>query len=128
MEKESKSRPREVESAAKAEEFVLSVDFKKGDGLVPVITQDVHSKDVLMLAYANKEALKLSFTTGVAHYWSRSRASLWKKGETSGHVQNIRSIKKDCDSDTLLYLVDQVGPACHRGTRTCFDDDDEKTA
>lgn len=118
------------ESPEKIEEFVKSVDFGKGNGLVPVIAQDVGTKDVLMLAYANEQALRLSFTTGIAHYWSRSRAGLWKKGETSGHVQNIHSIKKDCDSDTILYLVGQVGPACHRGTRTCFDaviaDDDKK--
>lgn len=105
------------------EEFLKGVDFAKGDGLVPVVVQDEKSKDVLMVAYANREALKLSFETGIAHYWSRSRSSLWKKGETSGHVQKIKSIKKDCDSDTLLYTVDQVGVACHRGTWSCFDND-----
>lgn len=101
--------------------FVDEVDFAKGDGLVPVVVQDEKTKDVLMLAYANKEALELSFKTGIAHYWSRSRASLWKKGETSGHVQKIKKIDKDCDSDTILYLVDQVGVACHRNTWSCFD-------
>lgn len=110
------------ESDQKIEEFVGSIDFAKGDGLAPVVVQDEKTRDVLMVAYVNKEALALSFKTGIAHYWSRSRSSLWKKGETSGHVQKIKSIKKDCDSDTLLYTVDQVGVACHRGTWSCFDD------
>jgi phosphoribosyl-AMP cyclohydrolase len=74
-----------------------------------------------MLAYANEKALRLSFSTGLAHYWSRSRAKLWKKGETSGHVQYIRMISLDCDSDALLYLVDQIGVACHKGTWSCFE-------
>jgi phosphoribosyl-AMP cyclohydrolase len=97
------------------------VDFAKGNGLVPVIVQDEKSKDVLMLAYANREALELSIRTGIAHYWSRSRSSIWKKGESSGHVQKIKKIDKDCDSDTLLYIVEQIGVACHRGTWSCFD-------
>ncbi len=103
------------------EEFVKTIDFRKGDGLVPVVVQDERTKDVLMLAYANEEALRLSFETGIAHYWSRSRSSLWKKGETSGHVQKIKKIDADCDRDTLLYLVEQIGVACHRGTWSCFD-------
>jgi phosphoribosyl-AMP cyclohydrolase len=104
------------------EAFIKKIDFSKsGDGLVPVISQDAESKDILMLAYANEQALRYSFTTGIAHYWSRSRKSLWKKGDTSGHVQKIRAIDTDCDHDTLLYLVDQVGVACHRGTWSCFD-------
>ncbi len=103
------------------EEFASRIDFTKGSGLVPVIVQDARTKDILMLAYANREALDLSFRTGIAHYFSRSRNSLWKKGETSGHVQKIRRIDTDCDSDTLLYVVDQVGVACHRGTWSCFD-------
>ena len=111
----------ENSSPKKAEEFIGEIDFAKGDGLVPVVVQDEQTKDVLMLAYANKEALALSFSTGVAHYWSRSRSSLWKKGETSGHIQEIRSIDKDCDNDTILYLVKQNGVACHRGTWSCFD-------
>ena len=91
-------------NSKKAEEFIEAIDFAKGDGLVPVVVQDEKTKDVLMLAYANKEALALSFSTGVAHYWSRSRSSLWKKGETSGHIQEIRSIDKDCDNDTSSML------------------------
>lgn len=112
---------KEMETGKNTEDFVKSIDFAKGEGLVPVVVQDEATKDVLMLAYANKEALTLSFSTGVAHYWSRSRASLWKKGETSGNTQEIRSIDKDCDNDTLLYVVKQNGVACHRGTWSCFD-------
>ena len=106
--------------------FIDKVDFAKGGGLVPVVVQDRKTKDVLMVAYANREAVTVSFETGIAHYWSRSRSSLWKKGETSGHVQKIKEIKMDCDADTLLYIVDQVGVACHRGTWSCFDPDPEK--
>jgi phosphoribosyl-AMP cyclohydrolase len=103
------------------DQFVKRIDFDKGQGLVPVVVQDQRTKDVLMLAYANKEALRLSLETGIAHYWSRSRSSLWKKGETSGHVQTIKKIDTDCDTDTLLYIVNQEGVACHRGTWSCFD-------
>lgn len=112
----------EVVSGEKdVEKFIGGIDFAKGGGLVPVVVQDEKTKDVLMLAYANREAVSLSFETGIAHYWSRSRSSLWKKGETSGHVQKINRIDSDCDNDTLLYVVDQVGVACHRGTWSCFD-------
>jgi len=104
------------------ERLIDTVDFSKGSGLVPVVVQDQKTKDVLMVAYANREAIALSFETGLAHYWSRSRASLWKKGETSGHLQKIKEIKMDCDADALLYVVDQVGVACHRGTWSCFDE------
>jgi len=107
-------------SQDKAAEFIKKVDFAKGDGLVPVIVQDERTKDILMLAYANKEALTLSFTTGVAHYWSRSRASMWKKGETSGNIQKIKRIDTDCDQDTILYVVEQNGVACHTGDWSCF--------
>jgi phosphoribosyl-AMP cyclohydrolase len=104
----------------KTAEFIKRIDFAKGDGLVPVIVQDERTKDILMLAYANKEALALSFETGVAHYWSRSRASMWKKGETSGNIQKIKRIDTDCDQDTVLYVVDQNGVACHTGDWSCF--------
>lgn len=110
----------EVEKEKNIEKFIEEIDFAKGGGLVPVVVQDEETKDVLMLAYANREAVSLSFETGIAHYWSRSRSSLWKKGETSGHVQKIKRIDSDCDDDTLLYVVDQVGVACHRGTWSCF--------
>ena len=90
------------------------------DGLVPVVTQESRSGDVLMVAFANRDALDRTLATGLAHYYSRSRGTLWQKGETSGHVQRIVEVRLDCDGDTLLYRVDQTGPACHTGTRTCF--------
>lgn len=93
------------------------------DGLVPVVAQEWRSGNVLMLAYANREALELTAATGQAHYYSRSRARLWRKGETSGHRQAIREVTVDCDGDTVLYQVEQTGPACHTGTLTCFADD-----
>lgn len=96
------------------------IDFAKGDGLVPVVVQDAATHEVLMLAYANAEAVSRTEQTGYAHYWSRSRKSLWKKGETSGHLQRLRQILVDCDEDSLIYLVDQTGPACHTGNQSCF--------
>jgi phosphoribosyl-AMP cyclohydrolase len=96
------------------------IDFGKGDGLVPVVTQDAKSGKVLMVAYANKEAVELTLKTRMAHYWSRSRNKLWKKGEESGNVQKVSEVLIDCDGDTLLYVVDQSGPACHTGNETCF--------
>ena len=90
------------------------------DGLIPAIVQDVENGDVLMLAYMNAESLKISLNEGRTCYWSRSRQELWRKGETSGHIQKIRSIITDCDRDTLLIKVEQVGVACHKGTRSCF--------
>jgi phosphoribosyl-ATP pyrophosphohydrolase/phosphoribosyl-AMP cyclohydrolase len=92
------------------------------DGLVPVIAQDRESGDVLMVAFADAEAVARTAQTGFAHFWSRSRKALWKKGETSGHVLKVREARADCDGDTLLLIVDAEGPACHRGTRTCFGD------
>lgn len=96
------------------------LDFKKGNGLIPVIVQDFKTKKVLMLAYVNAEALKKTFESGLAHYWSRSRQKLWMKGETSGHVQQIKELWVDCDYDTILFLVKQKGNACHTGDETCF--------
>ncbi|MGZ8391968.1 MAG: bifunctional phosphoribosyl-AMP cyclohydrolase/phosphoribosyl-ATP diphosphatase HisIE [Gemmatimonadales bacterium] len=90
------------------------------DGLVPVVTQESRSGDVLMVAFANRDALNRTLATGLAHYYSRSRGALWQKGETSGHVQRIVEVRLDCDGDTVLYRVEQTGPACHKGTRTCF--------
>jgi phosphoribosyl-ATP pyrophosphohydrolase/phosphoribosyl-AMP cyclohydrolase len=96
-------------------------DVKFGSaGLVPVITQDSKSGQVLMLAYANREALELSASTGKMHYFSRSRQKLWLKGETSGHIQTVKSICYDCDQDAILALVEQEGPACHTGSQSCF--------
>jgi len=96
------------------------LDWKKGNGLIPVVVQDAESKAMLMLAHANKEALEKTLSTGYAHYWSRSRGKLWMKGETSGHTQKIRRVVADCDYDALLYVVDQKGPVCHTGEATCF--------
>ena len=89
-------------------------------GLVPVITQDAESKEVLMLAYANREALEKTLEIKQAHYYSRSRKELWHKGATSGHIQHIQDIRYDCDVDAVLYLVHQKGAACHTGERSCF--------
>jgi phosphoribosyl-AMP cyclohydrolase len=91
------------------------------DGLVPAIAQDAESGDVLMLAWMSRESLALTLEQGEAHYWSRSRGRLWKKGEQSGHVQRIAEIRLDCDADALLLKVDQrAGIACHTGRRSCF--------
>jgi len=99
----------------------IGMDIKYNtSGLVPVIAQDVETGRVLMLAYANAEALSLSLSTGYAHYYSRSRDRIWKKGEESGHLQKIEHIRVDCDADTLLYLVHQTGAPCHTGYETCF--------
>jgi phosphoribosyl-AMP cyclohydrolase / phosphoribosyl-ATP pyrophosphohydrolase len=89
-------------------------------GLVPVITQEFGSKDVLMLAWATREALEKTLETGLAHYFSRSRNKLWQKGEESGHTQKIHSVRLDCDGDAILYTVDQTGPACHKLEHSCF--------
>jgi phosphoribosyl-ATP pyrophosphohydrolase/phosphoribosyl-AMP cyclohydrolase len=89
-------------------------------GLVPAITQDCRTEEVLMLAYMNRESLEKTIETGKAHYYSRSRQKLWLKGETSGHFQHVRSISVDCDGDTLLMKVEQTGAACHTGHHTCF--------
>ena len=97
-------------------------------GLIPVVVQDAASGDVLMVAYANREALDLTARTGLAHFWSRSRGALWRKGETSGNEMRVREVRADCDRDALLMVVDPAGPACHTGTRTCFGDDTPTSA
>ena len=99
---------------------ISDLDFEKFSGLLPVIVQEQGSGKVLMLAYANLEAVRKTQETGYAHYWSRSRNTLWKKGESSGHVQQIMEVLVDCDEDTLLYKVSQNGPACHTGEKSCF--------
>lgn len=88
--------------------------------LIPVIVQDIRNNNVLMLAYANDEALELTKKTGYMHYWSRSRNAIWKKGETSGHVQKVYELRYDCDNDTILARVEQEGPACHTNSYSCF--------
>jgi phosphoribosyl-AMP cyclohydrolase len=90
-------------------------------GLVPAIAQDCASGKVLMLAWMDAEALKRTLDTRKATYWSRSRQEYWVKGETSGHTQAVLDVRLDCDGDTILLIVDQVGPACHTGAATCFD-------
>lgn len=90
------------------------------DGLVPVVAQDYKTREVLMVAYMNREAYEKTLSTGRMTYYSRSRQSLWLKGETSGHFQYVKSLKLDCDNDTILALVSQVGAACHTGARSCF--------
>lgn len=90
------------------------------DGLIPAIAQDHQSGQVLMLAWMNAEALRLTLETGQAVYWSRSRGALWRKGETSGHTQRVLELRTDCDQDSLLLLIEQTGPACHTGAQSCF--------
>ena len=100
--------------------YSANIDFTKMDGLVPVVAQDSETNEILMLAYANKEALDLTISTGYAHYYSRSRKKIWKKGGTSGHIQKIEEIRVDCDQDSLIYKVIQTGGACHTGYYSCF--------
>ncbi|MCA8888103.1 MAG: phosphoribosyl-AMP cyclohydrolase [Parvularculaceae bacterium] len=90
------------------------------DGLIAAAATDAASGRLLMIAWMNDEALRLTLETGIAHYWSRSRAKLWRKGETSGHVQNVREIRIDCDQDAVELVVEQTGSACHTGRRSCF--------
>jgi phosphoribosyl-AMP cyclohydrolase len=97
---------------------IEQVKFEQG--LVPAIVQDYMSGEVLMLAYMNKESFEKTLETGTTWFWSRSRKKLWNKGETSGHFLHVKNIYFDCDGDTLLIKVEQTGPACHTGSRTCF--------
>jgi phosphoribosyl-AMP cyclohydrolase len=91
-----------------------------GNGLIPTVAQHYRTGEILMLAYMNRESLEKTLETGKATYWSRSRKKLWMKGETSGHVQDVKQIHVDCDADSLILLIDQTGPACHTGERSCF--------
>ena len=100
---------------------MIELDFSKGKGLLPAIVQDHASGKVLMLAYLSSESWEKTLKTGEAHYWSRSRQEIWHKGGTSGHVQKIKEIYVDCDNDTVLFSVEQVGgAACHTGFESCF--------
>lgn len=100
---------------------MIKLDFEKCGGLIPAIAQDYRTGDVLMLAYINQEAWEETLKTGCATYWSRSRRKLWKKGEESGNRQIIKEILVDCDEDTVLFKVDQIGgAACHEGYKSCF--------
>jgi len=100
---------------------MLVPNFAKGDGLIPAIVQDAETKEVLMMAYMNRESWEATLKTGKATYWSRSRQKLWLKGESSGNVQIVKAIFIDCDEDTILLQVKQIGEAaCHTGYRSCF--------
>ena len=105
----------QVESGADVAQIAFDAN-----GLVPCVTQDWSTGEVLTLAYVNAEALERTLATGEMHFWSRSRQELWYKGETSGNVQRVRALRYDCDADALLALVEPAGPACHTGERTCF--------
>ena len=101
---------------------MIELDFSKSaDGLIPAIAQDWQTGDVLMLAYINKEAWEKTLETGIATYWTRSRKKLWVKGESSGNIQKVKEILVDCDEDTVIFKIEQVGgAACHEGYRSCF--------
>ncbi|WP_435100694.1 phosphoribosyl-AMP cyclohydrolase [Halarchaeum sp. P4] len=100
-------------------EFGVDLDFGE-DGLIPAVAQDADTGEVLMLAYANRDAVEKTVETGRAHYYSRSREELWEKGATSGHTQEIEEVRVDCDGDSLLYVVEQNVGACHTGHYSCF--------
>ena len=102
------------------EKIIDDIDFKKENGLIPVIVQDINTNEVLTLAYANKESLELTQKTGNSWFWSRARNKLWMKGEESGNIQKVKKILVDCDADALIYLVEPSGPACHTGQKNCF--------
>jgi phosphoribosyl-AMP cyclohydrolase len=100
---------------------MIDLNFGKQDGLVPAVAQDAATGEVLMLAYMNEEAWRKTLETGIVHYWSRSRGKLWKKGESSGNLQEVREIRVDCDEDCVVIRVNQIGgAACHTGYRSCF--------
>lgn len=109
-------------SHSHADDVIARVSFNS-DGLVPAIAQQWDTHEVLMMAWMNAETLRETILTGRAVYFSRSRNERWAKGDSSGHVQTVRSLHLDCDGDTILIMVDQVGSACHTGARTCFDAD-----
>ncbi|MGB4268958.1 MAG: phosphoribosyl-AMP cyclohydrolase [Spirochaetota bacterium] len=100
---------------------MIELDFTKLDGLVPAVAQDYKTGEILMVAFMNKEAFELTLKTGIVHYWSRSRKQLWKKGESSGNMQEVKEIRIDCDNDCVLIKINQIGQAaCHTGYRSCF--------
>lgn len=103
----------------------MTIDFEKMGGLVPAIIQDAETRNVLMLGFMNKEAYEKTIATGHVTFWSRTRQTLWTKGETSGHFLNLVDMKIDCDNDTLLVRVHPVGPTCHKGTDTCWGEDNK---
>jgi len=107
-------------SEKEAEDFIRKVDFDKANGLVPVVVQDASNDMVLMQAFMDKEALKLTLTTGKMHFWSRSRKRIWMKGETSGNYSIVENVILDCDNDAILFKVQQIGVCCHTGAASCF--------
>ena len=107
-------------SAEDAEEFIKKVDFTKLEGLIPVVAQDASTDQILMQAFMNKEALKLTLTQGRMHYWSRSRQTIWIKGETSKNYSLVLNAILDCDNDAILFKIQQIGVCCHTGNYTCF--------
>ena len=109
----------EKKSNKTIEQVISGLKFSS-DGLIPAIAQQYNSGEILMMAWMNKEAVKKTLRTGQVCYWSRSRKSLWRKGETSGQIQILKEFRWDCDSDTVLILIDQIGVACHTGRRNCF--------
>ncbi|MBO0979038.1 phosphoribosyl-AMP cyclohydrolase [Microbacterium sp. SD291] len=119
----STSERPEPDAPSTVDQRIAQVVFN-ADGLAPVIVQQWDTREVLMLAWVDAEALRRSLTTGRAVYWSRSRQEYWRKGDTSGNIQVVREARLDCDGDAILLLVEQTGPACHTGTRTCFDTTD----
>ena len=102
------------------DEFIVKVNFKKGDGLVPAVVQDASNGVVLMQAYMNEEALRLTLSSGKMHYWSRTKGRIWMKGEESKHYSIVENAALDCDDDAILFKVQQVGVVCHTGEETCF--------
>jgi len=111
---------RKIFDEKRISEIVEMLDFTKANGLITVVTQDYKTNEILMVAYANEEAVHETLATGKAHYWSRSRKTLWEKGGHSGHFQYIKEIFVDCDADCLIYKVEQVKAACHTGYYSCF--------
>jgi phosphoribosyl-ATP pyrophosphohydrolase/phosphoribosyl-AMP cyclohydrolase len=101
-------------------EFIEKVDFEKGKGFVPAVVQDASNGRVLMQAYMNEEALRLTLASGKTHFWSRTRGRLWLKGEESGHYSLVQNVVLDCDNDAILFKVQQIGPVCHTGEESCF--------
>jgi phosphoribosyl-ATP pyrophosphohydrolase/phosphoribosyl-AMP cyclohydrolase len=107
-------------SETEISDFIKKIDFDKMKGLVPVVVQDASNRNVLMQAFVNEEALRLTLNTGRMHYWSRDRGRIWQKGEESGHYSLVQNASLDCDNDAILFRVQQIGPVCHTGKETCF--------
>ncbi|MDD9348275.1 phosphoribosyl-AMP cyclohydrolase [Mumia sp.] len=112
-----------VTDSARLDPAIAARLKRDADGLVPAVVQEAVTREVLMVGWMDDEALRRTLTSGRSTFWSRSRREYWVKGATSGHVQEVREVRLDCDGDTLLVTVAQTGPACHTGARTCFDDD-----